>query len=209
MPFNVDNFRSSLAFDGARPSLFEVSMACPRELLLPGADADITFKARAASLPGDSVSSIIVNYFGREIKVAGTRTFPEWSMTVINDEDFLIRNTMERWMSGLNSHVNNLRRPEFIRGVGGRSTAGAGLSSGYGTNILISQFSKAGPFAGAAGVPMSGRGSIKNYNLIGAFPTDVSAIDLNWGDGDSIEEFTITFAYQWWESVTPIETTDF
>ena len=136
-----------------------------------------TFRAKATSLPGDSLSSIGINYFGREIKVAGTRSFPDWSFQVINDEDFVIRNNFERWMSGINSHVSNLRLPEMISGDGG-----------YQTDAYVYQFSKIG------GPP------IKAYKIVGCFPTDVSAIDLDWG-ADNIEEFSVTFAYQWWESI--------
>lgn len=183
MPFNVQNFRASLVTDGARAALFDVSLVVPPVVALPGVAENITFKARATSLPGDSVSSINVNYFGREIKVAGTRTFPDWSITVINDEDFLIRNTFERWMSSINSHVNNLRSPSMA------------VSAEYQTNAVVRQYAKTGEI-------------IKTYNFVGIFPTDVAAIDLDWASGDQIEEFGITFAYQWWESLAPVPTTD-
>ena len=183
MPFNVQNFRASLVTDGARAALFDVSLVVPPVVALPGVTENIVFKARATSLPGDSVNSINVNYFGREIKVAGTRTFPDWSITVINDEDFLIRNTFERWMSSINSHVNNLRSPAMA------------VSAEYQTNAVVRQYAKTGEI-------------IKTYNFVGIFPTDVAAIDLDWASGDQIEEFGITFAYQWWESLSPVPTTD-
>lgn len=194
MAFDVQQFRASLLYDGARPSLFEVTMSVPPIVALGNVNRQITFRARAASLPGDSISQITLNYFGREIKVAGTRTFPEWTMTVINDEDFIIRNVFETWMSNINQHVSNVRNPAFIQGNGG-----------YQTEVYVTQFSKAGTVAaGSQGIG----NAIKDYGLIGAFPTDVSPIDLDWGNGDAIEEFTITFAYQWWESYAPIPTTD-
>lgn len=184
MPFNVQEFRSSLLFDGARPSLFDVTMVFPAIVATGGtaagavgtASQQVTFKAKSSSLPGDSISSIPVNYFGREIKVAGTRAFTDWSFTVINDEDFVIRNAFERWMSGLNSHVGNLRLPEFMNSVG------------YQTDAYVTQYSKEGAI-------------LKQYKMIGCFPTDVSAIDLDWASGDQIEEFAVTFSYQWWESI--------
>ena len=190
MAFRLDEFRASLVTDGARPSLFEVQMVFPLITTTGGtapgafgtASQQVTFRAKATSLPGDSLSAIPINYFGREIKVAGTRTFPDWSFTVINDEDFNIRNNFERWMSGINSHVSNLRTPSMISGDGG-----------YQTDAYVYQFSKVG------GPP------IKSYKIVGCFPTDVSAIDLDWGAGDQIEEFSVTFAYQWWET---LETTD-
>lgn len=190
MAFNVQDFRASLQFDGARASLFQVEMTFPAVVatggLAPGAvggaSQQVTFKAKSSSLPGDTVSSIPVNYFGREIKVAGTRTFPDWSFTVINDEDFLIRNTFERWMSGINSHVGNLR-------MGAMATA-----AGYQADAFITQFAKTGE-------------PIKTYRMVGAFPIDVAAIDLDWASGDQIEEFGVTFAYQWWESILTTDST--
>ena len=188
MPFNVQDFRASLVSDGARASLFDVQLTFPVVVgtggTAPGAfgsaQQQVTFRARSTSLPGDSISSIGLNYFGREIKVAGNRSFPDWSFTVINDEDFNLRNAFERWMSGINSHVSNLRTSAMLSGDGG-----------YQQDAYVTQYGKVGNI-------------IKVYKLVGCFPTDVSAIDLDWG-ADNIEEFAITFAYQWWESV---ETTD-
>ena len=192
MPFfSIQDFRSSLQFDGARAALFDVIINPPSNLagIMGGSallSSQLLFKARASSLPGDSVSSVNVNYFGREIKVAGTRTFPDWSITVINDEDFAIRNAMERWMSAINSHVGNRRS------IAAASNLTGSGGPGYQADGQIRQYSKTGDI-------------IKVYNIVGLFPTDVSAIDVDWANGDTIEEFNVTFAYQWWESDTTIE----
>lgn len=183
MPFNVDVFRASLVDDGARASLFEVMMTLPPILGAAPLSPDIVFKARATSLPGDSMSSIAVPYFGREIKVAGTRSFPDWSFQVINDENFTIRNNLEIWLSNINSHVGNLRNPAARGGVD------------YQSQAMVTQYAKTGEI-------------IKQYKIYGAFPTDVGAIELDWASGDSIEEYSVTFAYQWWESLFPVPTTD-
>ena len=184
MPFNVNNFRASLIDDGARASLFDVMFTLPPILGAAPVSPDISFKARSTSLPGDSINSISVPYFGREIKVAGTRTFPDWSFTVINDEKFTIRNNLEIWMSLLNSHVGNLRS-DLARGP-----------VAYQSQGTVTQFAKTGEV-------------IKQYRIIGAFPVDVAAIDLDWASGDQIEEYAVTFAYQWWEAILPVPTTDF
>lgn len=187
MTFNVQDFRSSLRFDGARPNLFEVSMSTAN-LGIGNIDEDMKFKCRVAQLPEDNIATIPVNYFGREIKIAGNRTFPEMSLTIINDEDFRIRNAFERWMSGINSHVRNFRRNSYQR------------SQNYSCDTTITQFSKFGD-SGSNGK------AIKKYKLIGCWPTNVSAIDLDWGANDQIEEFTVTLAYQWWESVPQTDST--
>ena len=183
MAFNVNQFRATLVNDGARPSLFEVVMTLPPILGAVPLTNDIIFRVKATSLPGDGVSSISVPYFGREIKVAGTRTFPDWSFTVINDENFLIRNNLELWMSGMNSHVGNLRNPALA------------TSNLYQADAWVTQFAKTGEM-------------IKQYHIVGCFPTDVAPIDLDWASGDQIEEFGVTLSYQWWESIFPIPTTD-
>lgn len=174
MAFDVGRFRSSLREDGARPNLFEVRMSTAG-LGLDDIGAEMAFKCRAAQLPESNLGVIPVNYFGREIKVAGNRTFPEWTVTVINDEDFQIRNIMEQWMAGLNSHASNLRSRDYPN------------NDRYTAEAYVTQYKKDGDIA-------------KTYALVGCFPINVSAIDLDWGSNDQIEEFTITFAYQWWEN---------
>ena len=189
MAFNVQQFRSQLTGDGARPNLFQCTLSFPLlassgGALAPGGVQDnvnltekFTFMARAAQLPGSTVNQIPVNYFGRELKFSGNRTFPEWTVTIINDEDFRLRNAFEKWMHGLNSHVTNTRGASFQN------------SLDYQQDATVTQFGKAGNI-------------IKEYDLVGMFPIDVSPIELDWGSNDTIEEYAVTFAYQWWESNT-------
>lgn len=176
MAFNVNQFRATLVNDGARPSLFEVVMSLPPILGAAPLTNDIIFRVKATSLPGDGISPISVPYFGREIKIAGTRSFPDWSFTIINDENFVARRNLEVWLNAINSHVGNLRSPAALS------------AASYQADALITQFGKAGNV-------------IKMYKMVGCFPTDVSAIDLDWSLGDQIEEFGVTLAYQWWESL--------
>ena len=176
MAFNVNQFRATLVNDGARPSLFEVVMALPPILGAAPLTPDIIFRVRSTSLPGDGISQIEVPYFGRTIKIAGTRSFADWSFTIINDEGFVARRNLETWLNLINGHVSNLRAPQAL------------AAYSYQSDALVTQFSKAGP-------------PIKSYKIVGAFPTDVAPIELDWGLGDQIEEFGVTLAYQWWESL--------
>ena len=175
MTFRVQEFRSQMNYDGARPNLFNCEMSFPPALSGGAAQSKFTFMARAAQLPGSTVNQIPQFYFGRELKFAGNRSFPEWTVTIINDEDFVIRDTFEQWMSNLNSHVGNLRDPAFVQGDGG-----------YQSDAFVTQYGKAGT-------------QLKKYNFIGMFPIDISPIELDWGSNDTIEEYAVTFAYQWWE----------
>ena len=97
-------------------------------------------------------------------------------MTIINDEDFLIRNSLESWLNAINTHAGNLRNPLATNILG------------YSTDALVTQFGKTGQ-------------PIKQYKFTGLFPIDLGTIDLDWGSNDSIEEYGVTFDYQFWEDV--------
>ena len=176
MAFNVNEFRSQMTGDGARPNLFEISMPFPGFSAPGNAQQKLTFMCKTAQLPGATLGVVPVQYFGRELKFAGNRTFADWSITVINDEDFAIRNAFERWMNGLNTHTTNVRNPA------------ASTPLGYTTDGEVLQYGKNGD-------------TIKKYKFVGVFPTDLTPIDLDWGSNDTIEEFSVTLSYQWWEAV--------
>jgi hypothetical protein len=176
MAFNVNQFRSQMTGDGARPNLFEVTLPFPAFSLPGTAQQKLTFMCRSAQLPGSTVGVVPVNYFGRELKFVGNRTFADWTINVINDEDFIVRNAFERWMNGINSHSLNVRTPA------------AQAPLGYTVDGEVRQYGKAGDV-------------LKKYKFIGLFPTDLAPIEVDWGSNDAIEEFTVTLSYQWWESV--------
>ena len=176
MAFSVNDFRSQMQGDGARPNLFEVSMPFPGFSSPGNAQTKLTFMCKTAQLPGATLGIVPVQYFGRELKFVGNRTFQDWTITIINDEDFAVRNAFERWMNAINSHSLNVRNPL------------ASTPGGYTVDGDVTQYGKAGDV-------------LKKYKFVGLFPTDISTIDVDWGSNDTIEEFTVTLSYQWWESV--------
>lgn len=178
MAFNVTEFRANLVGDGARPNLFQVTMTFPTfSTESTSSSQAISFLAKAAQLPGSTLGTVPLYYFGRELKFSGNRSFADWTITIINDENFKVRRAFESWMNGINSHTTNLRN-------------GAATSpSGYTVDAKVDQYDKAGNI-------------IKSYKFVGAFPVDLSPIDLDWQSNDTIEEFTATLAYQWWEADT-------
>jgi hypothetical protein len=176
MAFNVNEFRAQLVGDGARPNLFAVTLVFPPFVPLgSSAGQKITFMAKSAQLPGSTLGTVPMYYFGRELKFAGNRTFADWTLTIINDEDFIIRNALEQWSSSINSHVANLRNV-----VAENQTT-------YAVDAAVSQFGKDGR-------------TLNAYNFVGMFPTDIAPIDLDWGSNDSIEEYSVTFSYQYWSN---------
>jgi len=178
MAFNVTEFRSALVGDGARPNLFSVSLVFPT----PVADGTTagqktTFLCKAAQLPGSQVNTVSLPYFGRELKFAGNRVFNDWTITIINDEDFAIRRSLENWMNLINSHASNVRDTSFAS------------PSSYSIDATVSQYSKTGPST-----------ILKNYSFVGMFPIDLAPIDVAWDSNDTIEDYTVSFAYQYWTS---------
>lgn len=171
MAFNVNEIRSQLTLGGARNSLFQVTIQNPANGV---ADIKVPFLVKAAQIPASTLGLIEVPYFGRKIRLAGDRTFGDWTVTVINDEDFLIRNAMEQWSNQIQSLQGNLR------------TFGAASPLLYKAQAQVTQFSK-------TGVP------IRTYTFNGIYPSEISPIELNWESTDAIEEFTVTFQYDWWE----------
>lgn len=178
MAFNVAEFRANMIGDGARPNLFQVTLTFPA-IASNGqaAGQKATFMAKAAQLPGSTIGQVPVYYFGRELKFAGNRTFADWTLQIINDEDFTVRNSIESWMNSINSHASNVRN------------AAANSPSSYTVDALVTQYGKTGE-------------ALKTYKFVGMYPLDLAPIDLDWSSNDTIEEYGVTFAYQWWETDT-------
>jgi len=181
MAFNVSSFRSAMALDGARPNLFEVQIPALSNYYRENTNGDFRFFCRAASIPGSTIGVVTVPYFGREVKLAGNRTFADWTVTVINDESFAYRSVFEEWMSTINLHEENYRF----------DNAGYALAD----SAVVNQLSKTGD----GDAPTIQR----QYEFKNLFPIDISEITLDWGDNDSVEEFTVTFAYDYWTATTP------
>ena len=187
MAFNLDQFRSQLKDGGARPSLFEMELRWPQSVTT-GVDAAAAsrFMVKVAELPASTMAPIAVGYFGRKLNVVGDRTFAPLTVTIINDEDFIIRRALEEWidrMAGASSAVSQYR--------------GGSGEGGYTTTLDVTQFGRQGPGA-----------RLRTYQFMGSFPTELAAIPLGWDTTDTIEEYTCTFSYQWWEVAGDIPTRD-
>lgn len=185
MAFDINNFKAQgLTRGGARPSLFQVEMSLPAELAaLNSALPKFTFTCRASSVPAATVAPIEVPYFGRKIKLAGDRTFADWSVTVMNDEDFTVRRMFEEWSSLMNHNEFNLKYTD------GNNYKLA--------DAVVTQFSKQGGPAIAA------------YTFVGMFPLEVSAMDLDWDATNTVQTFNVTFAYDYWVAGAQLGTTGF
>lgn len=169
MAFNVNNFINSMTRDGARPNLFEI--------IFTDAGQNFTIRAKSSSLPSSTIGTAGAYYFGRLAKFAGNRVFGDWSVSVLVDEpDFLTgpRAALEKWSNKLNANLSNNRDANYIS------------PSSYQKDAIVNQYGKNGDI-------------IATYNMRGCFPTDISAMPLSWDANDTISEFSVTFAMQYWE----------
>lgn len=180
MSFNINRFKSDgLREGGARPTQFEVELTVPAPVLTN--ETNLTERARflikAAELPPMQIAPINVFYFGRSIKVAGDRDYPDWNITVLNDADFALRKLFEKWSNMINTIVSNRIDP-----------AVAPLS--YKADLYVTQYKNTGAVAA-------------KYKIVGAWPIVVDRIGLDHGAVNSIEEFSVNISYDWWEPDDP------
>ena len=183
MAFTVTEFKSGLAQGGARPSLFKVALSYPSPIASPkiGAINSSELLVKATSIPASTVGSYEVFYHGKAVKVAGDRTFDTWDTTIINDEDFAIRDAIEEWMQLISDHKLNTRDKQISTSIL------EGENAEYKQDMVVKQFGKDGKV-------------VRKYQFFGAFPTALSAINLDWGTQD-IEEFTCTWTYDRWNTI--------
>ena len=168
----VDDFKAKLTGGGARPNLFKATINFPA---YAGGDSEFTsFMVKGAGLPAAVIANIDIPFRGRQLKIAGDRTFEPWTITIINDSEMRVRNSFETWMSGINNHVEN---------------TGLQNPTDYQADMIVEQLGKDGSVT-------------KTYTLRGAYPTNISQIDLSYDTNDAIEEFTVEINYQYWESNT-------
>ena len=166
----VDDFKSKLRGGGARPNLFKATINFPG---YANGDPELTsFLCETAQLPGSTLGQIVVPFRGRQLKMAGDRTFENLTLTIINDAEFNVRRAFEQWMNGINEHQNN---------------TGLVNMNDYTADVVVEQLRK------------DGSTSMK-YDFRGCWPSSVSTIDLNYDTADAIEEFTVDLQVQYWES---------
>ena len=176
---NITEFRSRLSGGGARANLFEVDIAFPEELGINLTDVSdkVPFLVKAAEIPASNLGNIPVPYRGRVLPVAGDRTFDPWTVTIINDTDFVIRDAMEKWSNS----INDLQTAQ-----------GSINPEVYQRTAQVKQLSREGSNPGDP------EKVLRTYNFEGIYPNTVSSIPLDYGATDQIEEFQVTFNYIYW-----------
>ena len=183
MAFTVSNFKANLAKQsgGARPSLYKDDINNSIQSSL-GFESNDNILVKATSIPAANIAPLAVNYAGRAYKWNGFRTYDNWTVTVINDEDFSARNSMLTWMRSISGHLDGKR------------------SSAYGSPLYGNTGRWFEGTATVSQVTTSGK-VIQEYKLSNLWPTEIAEIPVDWSS-DAIQEYTVTFCYDYWEHLS-------
>ena len=188
---SITNFRDRLVGGGARPNMFEVNITLPEQVQgLGDISQDMRFLVKAAEIPAANIGNIPVPFRGRVLPVAGDRTFNPWTVTVINDAQFNIRDAKEQWSNLINDlqfDVGDINPADYqtkaeVFQLSRQSQGSGGQSAGKGGEIIQ---------------------TLRTYNFEGIYPNAVSSIPFDYGATDQIEEFQVTFNYLFWTTDLP------
>ena len=178
---SITDFRSRLKGGGTRANLFEVQMSFPTYLSVSDENEtinDIPFLVKAAEIPASNIGNIPVPFRGRVLPIAGDRTFDPWTVTIINDTNFRLRDVMEKWSDSIND----------LQTAQGRTNP-----EEYQTKASVIQLDRLGKKPGDT------IRELRTYDFTGIYPNVVSSIPLDHGATDTIEEFQVTFNYLFYE----------
>ena len=167
----ISAFKAQMARGGARPNQFRVQLNFPSIVGTGGVLAAYTgqFLCKSAALPASTVEDIAVSYRGRPVHFAGERTFAPWSVSIYNDENFQLRNTMERWSNLILNYT---------------ATNGLVAPSDYQVDMSVFQLNRNDQV-------------IKEYRFFDAYPTAVGQIQLDFDANNQIELFDVEFTYNY------------
>lgn len=163
---DISKFKGLLGAGGARPNQFRILLSFPSYVTVP--NPEYSLLVTGAAVPASNVNPTLVQYRGREVKLAGERIFDPWTITIVNDTEFSLRRPFEEWMNGMNNLVDN---------------TGVLTPRDYQIDLEVEHLDRNDDV-------------LQTYKLHSAFPINMSEIALQYGQNDVIEEFTVTFQYQ-------------
>jgi len=137
---------------------------------LDGSTGLMEFMGRGAQIPAVTMGEVTVPYRGRQVFVPGDRTYDAWTITIFNDTGFTIRGALENWQNQ-------------IQDIGASTTARLEGMSVY-RNAEVFHLGRNGEL-------------LRTYRLFNCWPTTVDAIDLAFDTNDAIEEFGVTFRFNY------------
>ena len=176
MAFTLTEFKSNISKGGgsARPSLYTIDINGRNSQQSFSKEENLLVKA--AQIPGATIAALPVNYAGRAYKWSGFRTYDNWTVTIINDENFSARNRMMQWMRLIGGKMDGTRNTPF------------------GDPILSSSWLDGDAIVTQLGTDGKAK---QKYTFNYLWPTEISGIAVDWSS-DAIQEYTVTFCYDYW-----------
>jgi len=169
----IDDFKANLLGGGARANQYRVTITPPSGIAIGLDVRRASFLVTASNLPAQTLGEIAIPFRGRQIYIAGDRTFDDaWTVTFMNDTDFMVRNSIELWMNGINDLAE---------------ATGVTALADYQTDLQVEQLDRDDTI-------------LKSYIFRSAWPTSLSAIELTNDQADAIETFEVTWRYQHFEA---------
>ena len=173
----LSNFKTALEYGGARPSLFDIEVDLSSPSFMSGVAAGvgkIISHCNVSAIPPLTVTPIEKQYFGRTVKIPGDIVFGDLNTTIMNTEDYSVRNAIEAWMDHINSHSDNVTSDTFA-------------DSDFRSTVWLTQYGKEGS-------------ALQYYQFFDAWPMTLTEIALSHDTASDIEQFDVTWAYNYYET---------
>ena len=166
---NIDSFKDAVG-GGVRNALFRVNGFIGNQ----GADNAVSFLCTAAQLPTTTLGQTTAPYRGRNIKIPTSRTFEDWTITILSDRNLSLRSKFEQWVDSINGSRDNVEQVQ---------DAVTDLSAAFFTDWYVDQLDRSGK-------------AIKSYQFKYCFPTTVSSVDLS-AESEELQNFSVSLAYSY------------
>ena len=166
---NIDSFKDAVG-GGVRNALFRVNGFIGNQ----GADNAVSFLCTAAQLPTTTLGQTTAPYRGRNIKIPTSRTFEDWTITILSDRNLTLRSKFEQWVDSINGSRDNVEQTQ---------DAVTDLSAAFFTDWYVDQLDRSGK-------------AIKSYQFKYCFPTTVSSVDLS-AESEELQNFSVSLAYSY------------
>ena len=171
---NLSNFVGALKDGGSRANQFEVQITgAPSAAQSELTSGDFRFLCQGASVPALTLGEVTVPYRGRQVFVAGDRTYDAWPITVISDTNQKMRAAFEIWQN-------------FIGDIGGVSAgnAGSGAPSDYYASATIMQKDRNDQ-------------TLRSLHLYDVWPVSVDAMEFSHTTDADIMTFGVSLRFNY------------
>jgi len=173
---SVYTFLANFQRGGFRPNRYRVNVTFPAGVNdSTDASRKISFTCTSASLPSSNIGIVTVPYMGRPVKLPGDKTFDDWTVQVVLDNDFLGRRVFEQWHDMLLGFESNVAQEQMINPANAFATATV-YALDRAENVL------------------------RTYTIEGMFPSVLGEVTLGYDQNDQVAMQSITFAVNGWKS---------